>query len=96
MVPFGGFVEQSRYSDALLHHEAGQNVLFVDSHVEFSKRAYCGVENENIYLVSGDPNRGLPIGYPPLLVESRNSEKDSVLVHDPPGLFEMVTRPSRP
>jgi len=29
-------------------------VLFLDSHVEFAKRAYCSVEDDNIYTVSTD------------------------------------------
>ena len=35
------------------HQKDGQNVLFLDSHVAFEKRPYCGVEDDNIYTFQG-------------------------------------------
>lgn len=32
-------------------NQEGQNVLFVDGHVEFEKKSDCGVNNDNIYTV---------------------------------------------
>jgi hypothetical protein len=81
---FGGTPEQACAGNAIAHGRDGQNVLFLDGRVSFEKRAYCGVENDNIYLISIFPDRGSPIGevpVPPAAVPS--NEHDSVLVHDP-------------
>ena len=80
----GGNAETARESNAITHGKDGQNVLFLDGRVTFEKRAYCGLDNDNIYLVSMAPQRGWPTGAAPapgavwLL-----SERDSVLIHDP-------------
>jgi prepilin-type processing-associated H-X9-DG protein len=35
------------------HQGDGQNVLYVDGHVEFQATAFCGVQRDNIYTVAG-------------------------------------------
>ncbi len=80
---FQGTTEQAKYGNAMTHQDDGQNVLFMDSHVEFEKRAYCGIEDDNIYtylsLGLGYPQIGeLPIPFSTM----PGHRKDSYLVHD--------------
>ncbi|MBN2131823.1 MAG: hypothetical protein JW741_20145, partial [Sedimentisphaerales bacterium] len=56
--PFNGTSEQARKGNVPRHRSDGQNVLFLDSHVEFAKRAYCGLDEDNIYTVSNSPTAG--------------------------------------
>jgi prepilin-type processing-associated H-X9-DG protein len=92
---FMGTPEQGRAGNSISHRQDGQNVLFVDGHVTFAERSYCGLENDNIYLVSVDLIRGSPIGtvpVPPVVVPAHR--KDSVLVHDP--VYKVKTPPEMP
>ena len=81
-----GTSEQARKGNAIAHQGDGQNVLFLDSHVEFAKRSYCAVEDDNIYTISSSPNRGDLVG---TQASSRRYEpsnrKDTVLLHDLEG-----------
>jgi prepilin-type N-terminal cleavage/methylation domain-containing protein len=80
-----GTSEQARAGNAISHQSDGQNVLFLDSHVEFAKRAFCSVEDDNIYTIS----RNTPVGtadlygigpvFPNCMPANR---KDALLVHD--------------
>jgi hypothetical protein len=79
-----GTSEQARMGNALSHKQDGQNVLFLDSHVDFEKRPYCGLEDDNIYTVSGNLAVGDPLGKPPKLGSTPANLKDSLLVNDPP------------
>jgi len=83
--PFGGSTEQAHRGNTLRHDTDGQNVLFLDSHVEFAKRAYCSVEDDNIYTISQNPAGGDPLGVPPPADSTcaPANRKDSVLVNDP-------------
>jgi len=78
--------------NAIAHQEDGQNVLFMDSHVLFENRSFCGVNEDNIYTFwgPGDIRRGnIPV---PGTSEPAN-RLDSLLVHDgEPG----VAPPPRP
>jgi len=80
---FSGTTEQGKLGNAIAHQEDGQNVLFMDSHVDFEKWAWCGVEDDNIYthLPQG---LGLPQkGERPVSFTSQpGHRKDSLLVHD--------------
>ena len=81
-----GTAIQAKKGNAIAHKRDGQNVLFLDSHVEFAKRAYCAVEDDNIYTVSDDmTGKGSIKGVQP--VASANlapaNRKDSLLIHDP-------------
>jgi len=88
--PYTGTSEQAQYGNALAHQGDGQNVLFLDSHVEFAKRAYCSVEDDNIYTISENQTTGDPRGYwnGASQFDPRN-RKDAVRFHDP-GSFDGI------
>jgi prepilin-type N-terminal cleavage/methylation domain-containing protein len=50
-----GESEQAKIGNFDAHQLDGQNVLFVDSHVQFEKRAFCVLEDDNIYTIA-DPS----------------------------------------
>jgi prepilin-type N-terminal cleavage/methylation domain-containing protein len=83
-----GTSDTAKKGNAIAHQLDGQNVLFLDSHVEFAKRAYCSVEDDNIYTISRDTatgkgdtwGAGIPVPGATCVPANR---KDSVLVHDP-------------
>ncbi len=75
--------DQARLGNAKAHITDGQNVLFLDSHVEFMKRPIRKVGHDNIYTSwdGADTTRGLP----PVPYESQPADaRDSLLVNDPP------------
>jgi prepilin-type N-terminal cleavage/methylation domain-containing protein/prepilin-type processing-associated H-X9-DG protein len=80
-----GNPEDQTYGNAVVHQEDGQNVVFLDGHVNFEKRPYCGVDEDNIYTVSAIATKGDPKGIaPPIALTSVPAgRKDSFLVHDP-------------
>jgi hypothetical protein len=80
-----GTAVQAKKGNAVAHERDGQNVLFLDSHVEFAKRAYCSLEDDNIYTISQNPAGGDPLGVPPPTDSTcaPANPKDSVLVNDP-------------
>jgi len=80
--------EEARFLNAITHQEDGQNVLFVDGHVSFEKKPFCGVDDDNIYTFwfGGDIRIG---GCPWVTSTSQRGsepqdELDSLLVHDGP------------
>jgi len=85
-----GTSEDARNGNAIAHQLDGQNALFLDSHVDFAKRAYCSVEDDNIYTVSRDTTgKGDIFGTgitPTGTACIPANRKDSVLVHDPDTL----------
>ena len=44
--------ETAIIGNAITHQGDGQNVLYLDSHVDFAKRAFCGLEEDNIFTRS--------------------------------------------
>ncbi len=80
---FAGTSEQAMQGNALAHRKLGQNVLFLDMHVAYEKRSYCGVTDDNIYTSwdGADKIRGNP----PQLGSQPAGERDSLLVNDPPA-----------
>ncbi len=81
---FKGTADQAKEGNAIAHQLDGQNVMFLDTHVAFEKRAYCSIEDDNIYLISQDPVKGSPMGIIPQPgAATPANRKDSVLVHDP-------------
>lgn len=46
-----GSREYVKAGNTIAHEEEGQNVLFVDGHVSFEKKAFCGINNDNIYTL---------------------------------------------
>jgi len=81
---YKGTTDQAKAGNAIGHQLDGQNVLFLDAHVDFEKRAYCSIEDDNVYLISSIADRGSPIGAAPTPSSYQPmNRKDSVLVHDP-------------
>lgn len=82
VAPFGGTTLAALQANARAHHGDGQNVLFLDSHVEFAKRAFCAVDDDNIYTSwdGSDKVRGLPAQFGSVPADPN----DSLLVNDPP------------
>ncbi len=81
--PEGG-KEFVNIGNAIQHQEDGQNVLFMDSHVEFAKQPFCAINDDNIYTYwdGTDPRiGGIPI---PGATEPKG-RLDSYLVHDGEG-----------
>jgi hypothetical protein len=67
------------------HQRDGQNVLFMDSHVNFKTQPNCGVDIDNIYTIATDKTEaGKNIGRMPTLYKAENplNRRDSVLVQD--------------
>jgi len=93
--PWNGTYKQARYGNAITHKGDGQNVLFMDSHVDFEKRPYCGIEDDNIYTWL-PPSIGYPqLGEVPVPFTSQpGHRKDSLLVHD--GQPGAGVRPASP
>jgi len=83
MASWNGTTEQAKYGNSVSHQGDGQQVLFMDSHVEFAKRAYCAIEDDNIYTYLrdgiGHPQKGEP---PTAFTSVPGHRKDSLLVHD--------------
>jgi len=93
---YKGTQDQAKMGNAVAHQGDGQNVMFLDTHVSFEKRAYCSVEDDNIYLVSPDPMKGHAKGNVPLVPNvAPANRKDSVLVHDPGETFTTPPRTER-
>ena len=44
-----GDLARYQYGNANAHQREGQNVLFMDNHVDFEKQPFCGIEEDNIY-----------------------------------------------
>ncbi len=59
--PWNGTVKQAIFGNTITHGNSCQIVLFVDAHVDSTPRAYCGINDDNIYtFVSGG------VGHPQL------------------------------
>ena len=73
--------EAVKAGNAVAHRGDGQNVVFLDSHVSFEKRSFCGVNDDNIYTYwdGEDIRRGktAQLGSQPV------DRLDSLLVNDP-------------
>lgn len=83
LAPYRGTADQARQGSAKAHMRDGQNVLFLDSHVEFARRSYCALEDDNVYTSwdAADKVRGVP----PKAYESQPADaRDSLLLNDPP------------
>jgi prepilin-type N-terminal cleavage/methylation domain-containing protein len=81
--PYNGTTENALKGNAISHQGDGQNVLFLDSHVGFEKRAYCSLEDDNIFTVSTIATKGDAKGTLPDTSATPRNRKDSLLVHDP-------------
>jgi prepilin-type processing-associated H-X9-DG protein len=85
IAPHRGTTDQACCGNSPSHRQSGQNVLFIDGHVQMQRRAFCSIEDDNIYTVSGRPG-GDPWGTPPRLGSQPANRKDSLLVNDAPAL----------
>jgi prepilin-type N-terminal cleavage/methylation domain-containing protein len=79
--PEGG-TEDVRAGNAITHQNDGQNVMFLDTHVEFAKTSACSLEEDNIYTKSANGTRGDPLGLVPGAGHAPVNRKDSLLIHD--------------
>ncbi len=81
IAPYNGTSEQAKRGNTFRHEGEGQNVLFLDCHVDFQKRPYCGLDEDNIYTYwdGQDKVRGVP----PKLGSAPADPLDSLLVNDP-------------
>jgi prepilin-type processing-associated H-X9-DG protein len=85
--PFKGTSEEGLQGNSLVHRTRrgpdGQNVLYLDGHVEFARRAFCGLADDNAYTSWDGRDRAR--GIPPEPYKSQPAdEHDSLLVNDPP------------
>ena len=87
--------EKQKAGNALAHGVTkwggeGQNVLFLDSHVAYEKRAFCGVMDDNIYTSwsGGDIQQGDPPVDGGAVPQHR---RDSLLVNEGEGTGVVTT-----
>jgi len=77
--------------NAFAHDNEGQNVLFVDGHVNFEKTPCCGPNKDNIYTIC--ENGDTQIGRVPEVFFSEPANKmDSMLVNDSQVYKETTTK----
>ena len=79
--PFNGTTEQGRKGNTPRHQAEGQNVLFLDAHVDFERRSYCGFENDNIYTSWDGTDKAR--GKTPKVGSLPSDPQDSLVVNDP-------------
>ncbi len=79
--------ERMKHGNAMQHQDEGQNVLFLDSHVQFEKGPICGINEDNIwtYWDGGDIRRGVPCEVFQTPTVTGNRRQDSLLVTDGVG-----------
>jgi len=75
--------EATKAGNAVAHKYDGQNVLFLDNHVNFERNSFCGINDDNIYT-SWD-GQDIRRGVPPKLGSQPADRLDSLLVSDPPA-----------
>ena len=85
-----GTSEEQKQGNAAPHQKDGQNVLFLDGHVYFEKRSYCGMEEDNIYTYwagstgNWEKRKGVrakTAGFAP------KDRLDSLLINDAPKMW---------
>ena len=83
--------EGIKFGNAMQHQDDGQNVLFLDSHVNFEKVPYCGINDDNIYTYwdGADIRRGAA----PVMGSSPKDRTDNLLVGD--GAVAAGTAPAK-
>jgi prepilin-type N-terminal cleavage/methylation domain-containing protein len=64
-----GSSDDAKKGNSTAHQDEGQNVLFMDSHVSFEKRSFCGIEDDNIYT-----SQPIGSGTPPVLQIAKGTE----------------------
>jgi len=90
----GGDPNQIRIGNSDAHQRDGQNILFIDGHVEFETRAACAVRGDNIYTIdAGQSDPGQPRQAAPRVYDSSlrpAHKRDSVLVQELPRVLRGV------
>jgi hypothetical protein len=76
-----GTAKEQQAGNAVAHAQDGQNVMFLDTHVDFEKRSYCGLDEDNIYTSWDGQDKAR--GTPPKLGSAPADRRDSLLVNDP-------------
>ena len=78
--PGGGKAAQN-LGNAITHQDEGQNVLFLDTHVNFENVSYCGINEDNIYTqaTATEIRKG---AYPASCSVSQLSRVDNLLLMD--------------
>ncbi len=84
-IPTGGR-DIIKIGNALQHQEDGQNVLFLDNHVNFEKNPFCGVNDDNIYTSWGSAATDVRKGVLPTAGIEPMDRTDSYLLHDDPTI----------
>jgi len=84
--PFNGTSDQARQGNSSRHEGDGQSVMFLDTHVSWERRSYCGFEGDNIYTFWDGADKAR--GQPPKFGSQPAGAKDSLLVNDPPASQE--------
>ena len=76
-----GDTEEQKAGNAIAHGGEGQNIVFLDTHVGYEKRAFCGVMDDNIYTFwgTGPIQQGTP---PPDGGAVPQHRRDSLLVNE--------------
>jgi prepilin-type processing-associated H-X9-DG protein len=92
--PYNSDPAYQKAGNSLAHQEDGQNVLFLDGHVYFEKRAFCAIDDDNIYTYWAgttppyEKKKGvLPLPSISLWMPPNGGPRgrtDSFLVNDPP------------
>ena len=96
-------VKISQLGNAAAHQREGQNVLFMDIHVDFEKLSFCGVDEDNIYT-SWDTAVVKQQGRPPMCTPGFDmgqpiASTDSLLVNEcgpSPNPTVTITPPPNP
>ncbi len=79
-----GGTDRVRNGNSITHQQDGQNVMYLDTHVDFAKTSACSLEEDNIYTKSASTvGKGDPLGTPAKFLTPPMNRKDSLLVHDP-------------
>jgi prepilin-type N-terminal cleavage/methylation domain-containing protein len=92
----GGTTETAKAGNAISHQNEGQNVMFLDTHVDFEKRAYCSVEDDNIFTIGDTNGSQMEYGTMPVPPNCKPvSRKDSLLLHDPETVSGGTTTATR-
>jgi prepilin-type N-terminal cleavage/methylation domain-containing protein len=57
----GGAKEATKVGNSMTHQDEGQNVLYLDTHVDFENVSYCGINEDNIFTQAkiGDLRKGI-------------------------------------
>ena len=83
-----GTADQAKRGNSDAHQTDGQNVLYIDSHVEFEKRCFVGLENDNIYTkwtVTNPPEKVKGL-LPSPTQTTLTDKRDSFLINDYAGV----------